>query len=519
LSRERFRSCVVAVALLVASAAPAVASVEAEVAFHRGIAAYAEGRLEDARKAFQTVVDEDPRDVDALQYLGLIAQAQGRPEDAIEYYERILAVDEDATDARFDLGSALLEAGRPQQARQAFEHVIVLEEDDARAHFFAGVAAYRSGQYADAVRYMERAVELDPSLRTEASYYTGLAEAYQGNLSLASTAMDVVGQSPQSPLADSAANMQSRLQPAPSRRWTLSLTTGAEFDSNPTLAGTGFQLANEYVEPDEDPDARFVFRLQGAVTALQGERYHVRAGYDGYLGVHTEVSDVDLQTHVGYLTSGIDLDPVYLGLRYDFAYTWLDLTDSFRLLSRLTPTIGLRQKRWGLTQLHYQFDYADFDSSGIPSGELGRATRRLIEGRDGFRHGVGVDQYLFIEDGGVLEYLRFGVAGDFYDADRSEFSYEAWEASTGFGLALPFDTDLTVLYRYVRRNYDDESSLDEPRFLRRDDHIQLISLDLGMPIGDHWRVSAGSSASFNSSDVGVFDYNRVVAGGYVTYRF
>ena len=506
--------------LLWAAGAPtAAASSESEVAFHRGIAAYADGRLEDARKAFQDVIDEEPRDVDALQYMGLIAQAQGRPEDAIEYYERVLSIDEDDPDARFDLGSALLEAGRAEEARAAFEHVIELEEDDARAHFFAGVAAYRNEQYSDAVRYMDEAVALDPSLRTEASYYTGLAEAYQGNLTLASSAMGVVGQSPQSPLAESAANMQDRLDPKPSRRWSLDLTTGAEFDSNPTLAGSDFLLSGELVEPDEEPDARFIFRVQGSVRAFETERFNVTAGYDGYLGVHTDVSDVDLQTHVGFVRTSVDLDPVYLGVRYDFAYTWLDLTDDFRLLSRLTPTVGIREQQWGLTQVHYQFDYADFDSSGLPDDDFGDATRRLIDGRDGFRHGVGVDQYLFIEDGGPLRYLRFGVAGDFYDADRSEFSYEAWEASGGFGLALPFGSDLTALYRYIRRNYDGRSSLDDPQNRRRDDRIQLISLDLGLPIGDHWRVSAGTSASFNSSDVGAFDYNRVVAGGYVTYRF
>ena len=133
-------------------------------------------------------------------------------------------------------------------------------------------------------------------------------------------------------------------------------------------------------------------------------------------------------------------------------------------------------------------------------------------------------EYLLLgEDAGPLDYLRFGAGGDFYDADSEEFRYDGWEVSGGFGLTLPFDTELTALYRYVRRNYKGKSQVDSGTGFQpltsRDDHIQLIFLDLGKDIGDHWRVSLSSSASFNSSDVGVFDYNRFVAGGYVAYRF
>jgi tetratricopeptide (TPR) repeat protein len=505
---ERATACLIVLAVLLGAERAAAESVEAEVAFHRGISAYADGRLDEARKAFQIVLADDPRDVEALHYLGLIAQAEGRPQEAIDYYQRLLAVEEDDPRARFDLGSALLEVGQPQDARHAFEYVIELEPENARAWYFAGVAAYRTEQYADSVNYMNRAVELDPALRTEASYYTGLAEAYQGNLTLATSALDVVGQSPQSPLSDSAANMRERLRPRPSaRRWNLALTTGAEFDSNPTLVG-------EDSDDDEESDARFIGRLQASVRAFQAEKAAVRAGYDGYIGVHTDASDVDLQTHVAYLTGGYDLDPFRLNLRYDFAYTWIDLTESFRMLNRVTPTLSLREGQWGMSQAYYQFNRADFDSNGP----------RVDLSRDGFEHAFGLDQYLFLPNLPVLEYLRAGGGGDFYDADdESEFSYEGFELTGGFGLALPLDAELTALYRYARRNYDGRSSFDDPppgeSADRRDDEIHLVSLDLGVPVGEHWRVSAGGSASFNGSNIDAFDYDRYVAGGYLTYSF
>jgi Tfp pilus assembly protein PilF len=504
---------VVAALALYVPAAPSQAQGDAEIAFHRGISAYGDGRLDDARKAFGQVLARDREDTDAMRYLGLIAQAQGRPKEAIAFYQSALELEPDNHDARFDLGTALLEAGRPDEARAAFEQVIAEEPDRARAHYFAGIAAYRVEQYDDAVAFMNRATELDPSLKAEASYYTGLAEAYQGNISQASVALDTVSQSAQSPLSDSAASMRDRLRAptGPPRPWALSFTTGAEYDSNPTLAAEGMS---------EQEDARFVFRLRGHYDVWQNEKVAFRTGYDGYLGVHTSESQVDLQTHVAYASAGWNLDPVRLNLRYDFAYTMIDLTDELRILNRVTPTVTLRQQEWGLLQGFYQFSYADFESTDVIAD--------LELQRDGPRHAFGFNQYVFLSGkAGPLEYLRFGAAGDFYDADSAEQTYRAYEVSGGFGLGLPFDTDLTALYRYVRRDYNGKTSLEvDPGDLpipggttRRDDHISLIFLDLSKNVADHWIVSVSGNGNFNSSDVGVFDYNRFVVGGYVTYAF
>ena len=54
-------------------AALATASVESELAFHQGVAAYGEGRLDEARARFERVVEEAPDDAAALQYLNLIS--------------------------------------------------------------------------------------------------------------------------------------------------------------------------------------------------------------------------------------------------------------------------------------------------------------------------------------------------------------------------------------------------------------------------------------------------------------
>src|SRR5262245_26228826 len=103
-----------------AAAISAHASVESELAFHRGVVAYGEGRLGPARQDFERVLAEDPDDREALRYLALILKAQGDPGRALELQERALALDPEDRELVFDRGVTLLEVGRNAEARDAF---------------------------------------------------------------------------------------------------------------------------------------------------------------------------------------------------------------------------------------------------------------------------------------------------------------------------------------------------------------------------------------------------------------
>jgi tetratricopeptide (TPR) repeat protein len=338
----------VAAAFLLA-ASPVVGSVESELAFHRGVVAFGEGALDVAREQFQIVLAGDPEDVAAIHYLGLIADAEGKPDEAIALFQRALAITPDDTDLRFDLGSALLNAGRNQEAMEAFEEVLAREPDHARAHLFAGIAQYRLREYSAAIPHLEKAAELDPDLNREASYYSGLTLAYQGDFSAAAGALGVVErQSPAHPLGRSASELRDQLRPgAPERRWALEITSGIEFDTNPTLVGSGLPVT-------DDEDFRALLRVRAAYRIYDSEHFRFRAGYDGYVSVHEDYGEVDLFTNVGWATGSVRLEPVHFNLRYDFAYTKLDLNQKYQRVHRVTPSITVAEARRGLTELFYQ---------------------------------------------------------------------------------------------------------------------------------------------------------------------
>src|SRR5262245_30158210 len=271
ITRAARRGAGLIVALACLLSAPALASVESELSFHKGVVAYGQQRYDEARSLFEKVLELDPNDTVAIHYLALIAQKQGDRARARELIERGLAIDPDDADLRTDLGVLQLEAGLTAEARESFDKVLAARPDDARAQLFAGIAAYRAGAYAEATPHLERAVALDPTLAMQARYYAGLSEAFLGNLPVAEGAFDeIAGASPQHPLAQSAQRLRDQIrQPEPERPWTLQASAGGEYDSNPLLAGEGV--------PKDDDDYRGVWRARGTYRAFEYEGFTLSA--------------------------------------------------------------------------------------------------------------------------------------------------------------------------------------------------------------------------------------------------
>jgi hypothetical protein len=351
---------------------------------------------------------------------------------------------------------------------------------------------------------------LDDELRPQALYYTGLSQAHLQDFPAAAGAFAAVEQSPLSPLSDSARNLAKQVAPGgePAQRWSLAVTAGLEYDSNPTLAGRGLKSRK---------DGRGVYRIRGTYLLYEDERYSATAGYDGYLSSHFDETFVDLMTHVGHLTTSADFDPVSFNLRYDYAYTWIDAfnTRKFRELHRVTPSVSYRESDWGFSQVYYQFHEEDFKRP------LPVLTGNTLN-RDGQRHVVGFNQFLFpgayLPEFMPFTYFRFGALGDFLNADGTEFDYDSWEISIGFGAELAGEVDLSVLYRLTDRDYQQTSIFSALRE-RRDDLQSRVTFELNKAFGDHWQVAIAGSFTFNDSDIGLYDYDRDIVGVYLTYRF
>ncbi len=491
---------------------PATATVDGELEFHRGVAAFAEGKLDEAEGRFRSVLEADPEDTAALRYLGLIAQARGDSQVAVETLRRAVATDPEDLEARIDLAEALLQAGMTPEALREADFVLARDADDARANLYAGIAHYRSRHYEEALQHLERASELDESLRVQARYYVGLAEAFLGDFGSAAGAFsDVEEGSPQSPLGRSAQELGERVAPDRERWWAADASAGLEFDSNPEVVNDDFE--------DADPDGSGVFRLRGSGRAPDWKGIRARAGYDGYLNAHFDVTSVDQQTHQLWAGASWARNRFELGARYDFAYTLLPLDEEFRQVHRATPSASLRWGDWGITQLYYVFNHYEYynvvtiDSDG--DGDHDEVAPEFD--RDGDQHSIGANQFIFLPESlRPLSYARVGVSATSYMPDGDEYEYDGIQALVGGGLELPFEIGLTTFYRFIYRDYANTSEIEDEK---REDNLHWLSLDLSYPLARHWTLGLSGSFLFNDSNIDLFQYDRQIVSSYVRYSF
>jgi arylsulfatase A-like enzyme/Flp pilus assembly protein TadD len=126
-----------------------------------GQALAASGRLDAARSMLASAVDSARGDPEPLNDLGVVLLRLGRRDEARRAFEQLLQIDPTASGTWFNLGLLEMDARRPAAAAVAFQRVVDLDPRHADAWRGLGAALVTSDQ-ARAADAWRKAVELEP---------------------------------------------------------------------------------------------------------------------------------------------------------------------------------------------------------------------------------------------------------------------------------------------------------------------------------------------------------------------
>lgn len=115
---------------------------------------------DEAKKAFEHVLELDHDDVDALRGLGSVHFELDEPEQAVALYDRYLKLKPDDQTVRTALGAALVSGGDLDKAIPLFRDVIAKKADAWPAHYYLGVALDQQGDHAGGLASIQKAREL-----------------------------------------------------------------------------------------------------------------------------------------------------------------------------------------------------------------------------------------------------------------------------------------------------------------------------------------------------------------------
>jgi Flp pilus assembly protein TadD len=148
----------------------------ADAWYYLGRAYYTKAHRDDARKAFLTVLDIDPRNVRAKNNLGLILETDGQTAAALDAYRTAIAWQEPSAHPSeqpyVNLGNLLMEQGQTKEAMPALQRAVAIAPNNAYCRMTLGMAYRQLGQMQDAQRELEKATQLEPE-NAKAHYQLG----------------------------------------------------------------------------------------------------------------------------------------------------------------------------------------------------------------------------------------------------------------------------------------------------------------------------------------------------------
>jgi Tfp pilus assembly protein PilF len=129
---------------------------------HDAVACYQAGRLDDARKLYERILQANPRDPDALNLLGVVLARQGNLGKAIQVLRRAVTVHPRFPDGLSNLSKVLLESGQPEAARATCAQALAYAPADPEILNNYGNALLALGQHQAALASYRAALAVRP---------------------------------------------------------------------------------------------------------------------------------------------------------------------------------------------------------------------------------------------------------------------------------------------------------------------------------------------------------------------
>ena len=136
-----------------------------------GIRHHQEGRLRDARAAYEAVLAASPDNPTILSLLGLTLHQSGDSSGGIALMRRAVSLAPDAAALRDHLGLALDGLGQAEAAMEAHATAVILDQNYAPGWYNLGMLLLRADRDAEALRCFAKALDLDSQ---SPIYRTGL---------------------------------------------------------------------------------------------------------------------------------------------------------------------------------------------------------------------------------------------------------------------------------------------------------------------------------------------------------
>ena len=140
-----------------------------------------EGRIDEARRELERLLDSEPAHALANHCLGTFYFHDGLMDQAIEHYRRATSAAPQFILAFYDLGVACYHRGNMRDAVLAFRRCLDLNPDYNAAHYRLALALYHTGELQQALEHFQLSMALTPEY-VMAHYHLGIIHQRRNQL-------------------------------------------------------------------------------------------------------------------------------------------------------------------------------------------------------------------------------------------------------------------------------------------------------------------------------------------------
>ena len=130
--------------------------------FDQAVTAHREGRLKEAEKLYQSILKNQPTNIDVYNNLGVLLFTLGRLDEAEASYRKAIEIKPDYAEAHSNLGNTLKNLRRLDEAEASFRKAIEIKPDYVEAHNNLGSSLQDLGRLDEAEAGYRKVIEIKP---------------------------------------------------------------------------------------------------------------------------------------------------------------------------------------------------------------------------------------------------------------------------------------------------------------------------------------------------------------------
>ena len=410
-------------------------------------------------------------------------------------------------EAQLLLADTLVGLDQPGQAIPILKELEAAGYEPGHINYILGLAYYKEKNYSQAVQYFRKAQQ-DPNLAQEAKFQEGMALAAKNRYRDAKKTMtDAIALNPQSTTAGFAqgyaASLDRRLKDY--QRFRFTAHGGFSYDSNVSLQ-PGDAAGSVPVSGKND----VLWSLAGSLeyNFLRPGPVALWAYYGYYQNFHHKLTDFDLWSNTTGVVPSYTWQKSRFWMPFTFNYSvvgYKPYSTSYALsptyLYLITPKIGVEG---GVQWAHREYWFPTFVDEDNRSGDLFAGTLACY--------------YFFKKQEGYFQ-ARFSDERDFTRGNN-------WDSSSyRFGLALLYPVTEKLKVKgtadFVMQPYDNFwfNGIPSATNPKRHDNIFIGGLEITQTLYKGLELSAQCYYIRDQSNIALYDYDRVITGVQLGYRY